>query len=126
MDSTSGDGQGSPFFNRSLSVDFKVNNIKTGPAGSLKLDAINLAHESIVRERTAKQEMAKVEASVPEGTIIYKTVGEPIFNCVTKKRIRIAFKAGKYLVLPDNKDKEDIQSTLDYFVEKGILQRDTK
>ncbi len=107
-------------------VEFKVNNIKTGPAGGLKLDSINLAHESIIRERTAKKEVAKLEAEVPEGTIIYTKVGEPVFNCVTTKRFRIKFKAGKYIVLQDDKNKEDIENCLSYFIDQGIVTREVK
>lgn len=103
-----------------------TNNVTTGISGGIKRDAINATAENAKQQAADKVEIAKKVENAPVNTLIYKTMGEPVFNCIIPQRIRISFIAGMYVLEPTDKNYKAIEKGLEYFVEQGQLTKEVK
>lgn len=95
--------------------------VKVGPSGGLKKDAINAAEEIARQAKEEAQAIAVVQNEAPKGSLLYKAKGYPAFNCSTAKRKRVKFASGMFILEKEDADFEDIKATLDYHVGTGDL-----
>lgn len=98
---------------------------KTGPSGGIKATAINAAKATMDKYNEDKIAIQKEITELPPGTIVFSTMGDPVFNCRADGGFRIRFKAGKYIVYPDTKNRDAILKTLEYQLEQGRLTSET-
>lgn len=98
--------------------------VTLGPTGSVQKDTVNIQTVEKAMKLAEAEEMRKAVNDAKPGSIVYYTIGEPVFNCrVSSSRKGISFKDGMYVVDPS--DKNTIK-TLDYFESQGRLRKEVK
>lgn len=95
--------------------------VKVGMTSSLKNDAQDAGR--LAAQLVAKDTQDMDSVVLAEGQVMYKTRGEPVFNCRSGSGEAIEFKGGRYLTDIDN---TDICEALDYFCSKGRLVKEEK
>jgi hypothetical protein len=102
----------------------KLGGIATGASAGIKGDAKPADKVIAAEEQKAIEEAITKAADLKPGQIVYTKLGYPVFNCVSKVTAqKIAFEGGSYFREADDPVKEELEETLDFFVNKGIITK---
>jgi len=96
----------------------KIGSINVGTSSTLKFDAEDASAKAAAAVAAATQEMEN--AQLAEGQIMFKTVGDPVFNCFSNEGKTINFTGGAFIA---EKDDKDVMDTLEYHESKGHIVR---
>lgn len=99
--------------------------IKTGPTGGLKADAVNQDQLQKAGAVEDNQAAKAAEQELKEGQSCYTKVGDPIFNTSPPVFPCIYFSGGRFFIHKDDKGHKEITAWLSQFVDAGILELKT-